>query len=126
MGGGGGFSGSVGVGYTIEGPIENISLLPGDAIQGTLVEVKPGSVAFMGEWTLSDPWLKEIGDDDDADAAQRHYFRLMEAEGIGTSHRRGFEPESDRSDAAWLAFLPHARKRLADTGWSGILEDAVK
>jgi hypothetical protein len=125
VGGSGGFSGSVGVSYTAP-PIERITLLPGDAIQATLVEVKPGRVAFMGEWILSDPSLKEIGDDDDADAAQRHYFRLMEAEGLGTSHRRGFDPESDRSDAAWAAFLPHARKRLADAGWSGIFEDTVK
>lgn len=125
IGGGVGFSGSVGASYTAP-PIERITLLPGDAIQATLVEVKPGSVAFMGEWILSDPWLKEIGDDDDADAAQRHYFRLMEATGLGTSHHRGFDPESDRSDAAWLAFLPHARKRLVDAGWSGIIEDTVR
>jgi hypothetical protein len=125
VGGGGGFSGSAGVSYT-PGPTERITLLPGGAIQGTLVEVKTGSVAFMGEWKLNEPWFKKIGDDDDADAAQRHYFRMMEAQGIGTSYHRGSEPESDRSDAAWLAFLPHARKRLADTGWSRILENAAK
>jgi hypothetical protein len=124
IGGGGGFSGSAGVSFT-PGPTERITLLPGDEIQGTLVEVKPGSVAFMGEWKLSESLLKKIGDDDDADAAQRHYFRVMEAQGIGTSHHRGSEPESDRSDGAWLAFLPNARKRLADTGWSGILENAA-
>ena len=37
-----------------------------------------------GEWRLNRPLVKEIGDDDDADAAQRHYFRLMEARRIGT------------------------------------------
>ena len=123
VGGGGGFSGSVGVSFT-PGPVERITLLPADAIQGTLVEVKPGSVAFMGEWTLSDKasW-KGIEGDDHTDAAQRHYFRLMEAAGIGNLHYRGFEPESDRGDGAWLAFLPHARKRLADTHWAGILEE---
>jgi hypothetical protein len=125
VGGGGGFSGSVGHSYTT-GPIADVNLLPADAIQGTLVDVKPGTVAFMGEWRLKKPYVKKIGDDDDADAAQRHYFRLIEAMGIGTSHHRGSEPESDRSDEAWLKFLSHARKRLAETGWSGILEDAVK
>ena len=138
VGGGGSFSGSVGVSYTIEGPIEDVILLPGDAIQGTLVDVKPDSVAFMGEWRLKSPLTYEIEgsrwsrpspwspSDGGADAAQLHYSRLAKAEGIGTAHRRGSEPESDRSDAAWQAFLPHARERLADTGWSGILEDAVK
>ena len=67
--------------------------------------------------------MKKMGDDDHADAAQRHYFRLMEAKGIGTTHYPGIEPESDRSDEAWLKFLAHARKRLTDAGWSGILED---
>lgn len=125
VGGGGGFTGSVGFSYTT-GPIADVNLLPVDTIHGTLVDVEPGSVAFMGEWRLKKPYVKKLGDDDDADAAQRHYSRLLEANGIGTSHHRGSEPESDRSDEAILKFMRHARKRLADTGWWAILEDAAK
>jgi hypothetical protein len=112
--------------------IERITLLPADAIRGTLVEVDPGSGAFMGAWTLSDPTWTQMADDEAADAAQRHYFRLMATEGIGKGgyvrkghFRRGFAPDADRGDVAWLEFLHNARKRLGDVGWSGIIDQAA-
>jgi len=117
---GGGFS--VGASYN-PGPRESVTFFPAEMIEATLIEVKPGGVAFMGAWVLSTPWSPGIGDG--ADPAQSHYFRLMKEQGIGTAHRLGSPQQSDRSDAALLEFLPYARKRLADDGWSQVLDDSA-
>jgi hypothetical protein len=116
--------GGVSVGASFNpGPRESVTFFPASVVQGTFIEVRPGSVAFMGAWVLSTPWSPGIGDD--ADAVQSHYSRLMEHQGIGTSHRLGSEQESDRSDAALFEFLPYARKRLAGKGWSRIIDDSA-
>ena len=94
----------------------------------------------MGYWDSSDLLLfnlksgdlqntfsfKQIGDDEDAEAVQLHYFERLTAQGLGTSHHRGRLPKSDPADEAWLAFLPHAKKRLADAGWARVFDDGVK
>jgi hypothetical protein len=113
---------SVGMSFSA-GPSESVTLFPGDAIQGTLIDVTPGSVSFMGAWVLGQPWMPGIGDD--ADAAQLHYSRLMKGQGVGTSYRLGSELQSDRSDSVMLEFLPHARERLAAKGWSRIIDDSA-
>ena len=77
---------SVGTSFSV-GPTESVTMFPGDAIQGTLIDVTPGSVSFMGAWVLGQPWMTGVGDD--ADAAQLHYSQLMKDQGIGTSYRVG-------------------------------------
>ena len=122
---GGGFSVGVGGGASggsfNPGPTESVTMFPEEAIQGTLIEVSPGNVSFMGAFLLSEPWMPGVGGD--ADAPQLHYARLMQGQGIGTSYYLGSERQSDRSDAALLEFLLYARKRLADKGWAQILDD---
>ncbi|MBW1687325.1 MAG: hypothetical protein JRS35_19985 [Deltaproteobacteria bacterium] len=124
---GGGVSVGGSVGAVPQPPTESIGFLPEGSIEATVVEVKRGSVAFMGEWVFRGPWYVWIGDiGDDADAAQLHYAELLKAQKrIGVYHDVCAELKSDRTAAAWRRFLATAQERLAGTDWMGILDPAV-
>jgi hypothetical protein len=117
-----------------ESPTEFVvsTYLSKDLIQKTLVEVRPSSVVFMGEFVV-----EPLGGMKGADEAQLHYYRLLEpgAEnrgffrtllfGGGSSANRGTEFESDQSEEAKRRFLEAARPQLEKSGWLRILRNPV-
>lgn len=98
-----------------------------DLIEMTQVTVTPGSINFIGEYTVDDAKLK------DPDSAQLHYYRLIEpgaekgrgllalfAGKLEISYR-GSLHEVKRDAEAEAQFLAAAKKHLAETGWSSLI-----
>ena len=98
-----------------------------DIIEMTQVTVTPGSINFIGEYTVDDAKLK------DADQAQLHYYRLIEP---GAEKNRGLLSlfageleisyqgslhEVQRDAEAEAKFLAAAKKHLGKAGWSDII-----
>jgi len=86
---------------------------PEDLIKKTIVEVKPGGVAYMGTYEVKIPMLAGFGS---ADRAQSHYRSQMEtgsAQPLPATER-----SSARTPASEEEFFRKAKEDLAGSDWS--------
>jgi hypothetical protein len=124
---GGGFSAGVGVTITVD----MVTYMPEAVITHTIVDVKPGTAAFMGEFVID-----QHTDFEEADELQLHYYRLMqpgnEGKSVLTQAFSGNEgycgelEQEDRSANALNRFLKEVGPRLDKAGWSNAVAHPVQ
>ena len=100
-------------------------------IRASVVEVKPATVAFMGEFIVD----SSIGVEG-ADPAQAHYYRLLEPGAetrsafatlmSGEQAYRAADYQSDHSNIAQQKFLDYTRQAIEEAGWTSVLQNPVK
>lgn len=122
-----------GISVTVGAPtvFKSTTYFSEELIHKISVEVKPSTVAFMGEFIID----SSVGVEG-ADQAQAHYYRLLEPSAesrnafltlmSGEQSYRGANYQSDHSDAAQQKFLDYTREAIAEAGWMSVLQNPVR
>ena len=111
--------------------LDELTYLPEIAVSHTVIQVEPGTAAFMGDYVL-----ERTPSFDAADATQMHYYGLLqpgEADGglLGSlfADKLGFcgtLSAEDRGPTALGRFIDRAKRWLGDDGWSSALAHPVQ
>lgn len=124
-------SGGVSVSVTYSRKTQYTTYFSKEIIENTLVEAKPGTMTFMGDYVV-DMSLRFK----DADDAQLHYYRLIAPNEenknaflsliSGDHHYRGSPHEMNHDKQAEIRFLTHAIETFGGSGWINIVQKRIK
>ena len=100
-----------------------VTIFSKQLIEATAVTVSPGAMAFMGEYLLNASYGF-----DDADAAQRHYLKVIWPSAFtatvptAVTFYLGSALEAKRDQETEIRFLSAAAGHLQGTEWNGLLD----